>query len=232
VIIAHYLIISLVAEMRLYLMNIGNKCLTALFGVMIMPNLQADTLLGADVEIGLWSPSYDAGDASKNIIGKSKSVFVSATLEHPVPLFPNLKISASQVDSSAYDYTKIDYTGYYEILDNDMVSIDVGLGISDFQDGHYLGLPFSEMLPHVYFDAELSFPLTNLTAYTDIHFLSVEDNSMTDAIVGLRYDFELIAVDLGVKAGYRIQRFDVEDFAQLSFDVETKGAFLGFQADF
>ncbi|MEE9327998.1 MAG: TIGR04219 family outer membrane beta-barrel protein [Cocleimonas sp.] len=213
-------------------MNIRKQYLTALFCIMIMPNLQADTLLGADIEIGLWSPSYDAGNASKNVTGKSQSVFVSATIEHPVPLLPNLKVSISKVDSSAYDYTKIDYTGYYEILDNDMVSIDVGLGVTDFQDGHYLGLPFSEILPHVYFDAEVSFPLTNLTGYTDIHFLSVEGNSMTDAIVGLRYDFELIAVDLGVKAGYRIQRFDVEDFDQLSFDVETKGAFVGLQADF
>lgn len=213
-------------------MNIRKQYLTALFCTMLMSNLQADTLLGADIEIGLWSPSYDAGDASKNVTGKSQSVFVSATIEHPVPLLPNLKVSISKVDSSIYNYTKIDYTGYYEILDNDVVSIDVGLGVTDFQDGNYLGLPFSEILPHAYFDAEVSFPLTNLTAYTDIHFLSVEDNSMTDAIVGLRYDFELIAVDLGVKAGYRIQRFDVEDFDQLSFDVETKGAFVGLQADF
>jgi len=213
-------------------MYIRCKYLVVLFSIVLMSNLQADTLLGSDIEIGLWSPSYEAGDASHNVTGKRKSVFASATIEHPVPLLPNIKISLSEVDNSAYDYTKIDYTGYYEVLDNDLVSIDIGLGFSDFHNGHYLGQSFSEMLPHVYLDAEVSFPLSNITAYTDIHFLSVEGNGMTDAIVGLRYDFKLIAADIGVKAGYRSQRFDVEDFDQLSFDVETKGVFVGLQADF
>lgn len=212
----------------------NNKAIATLIGLILTFSLsvQADTLLGADIEVGLWSPSYDAGDATDNVTGKNTSVFASATIEHPAPFFPNLKISASKVNSSAYGYTKIDYTGYYEILDNDLVSIDVGLGVSDFQNGDYLGQSFSEMLPHLYFDAEVSFPLSNITAYTDIHYLSLDGNSMTDAIVGLRYDFNLIAADIGVKAGYRSQRIDVEDFDQLSFDIETKGAFIGLQADF
>ncbi len=200
--------------------------------MMLMPTVQADTLIGSDIEIGVWSPSYSASDASKNITGKNQSIFFSATIEHPVPLLPNIKISASKVDSSAYDYTKIDYTGYYEVLDNDFVSIDVGLGFSDFQGGHYLGQPFSEMLPHVYLDAEASFPASNITAYTDIHYLSIDGNSMTDVIAGLRYDVNLIAADIGIKAGYRTQKFNVEDFDHLSFDIETKGVFVGIHADF
>lgn len=215
-------------------MKITNKAFFILIGSILTFSLsvQADTLLGADLEIGTWAPSYDAGNISEDVTGKSKSIFASATIEHPVPLLPNVKVSLSKVDSSAYAYTKIDYTGYYEILDNDLVSMDVGFGVSQFQDGRYLNQSFSEMLPHLYFDAEISLPFSNTTAYTDIHYLSLNGNSLTDTIVGLRYDFNLVAADIGVKAGYRTQSINVEDFDQLSFDIETKGFFVGLQADF
>ena len=215
-------------------MDIRKKGLAIFIGLILGSSftIQADTLLGADLEIGTWFPDYDAGSVSETVKGKSNSIFVSATIEHPAPLLPNIKVSLSKVDSSVYGYTKIDYTGYYEVLDNDLVSIDVGLGVSQFQDGYYLNQSFSEMLPHLYVDAEISLPFSNTTAYTDIHYLSFDGNSLTDAIVGLRYDFNLIAADIGVKAGYRMQYIDVEDFDHLSFDIKTDGVFVGLQADF
>jgi outer membrane protein len=159
-------------------------------------------------------------------------VFASATIEHPVPLIPNFKLSLSEVNSDAYEYTKIDYTAYYEILDNDAISIDVGLGISQFEGGKYLSQSFSGATPHAYFDAEVALPFLNTTLYTDIHYLNYDGNQITDAIAGLRYDFNLVAVDLGLKAGYRVQSFDAKDFDDLSFDLKTDGYFVGLHADF
>ncbi len=203
--------------------------ISSIFG---LTSAYADTLIGTDLEIGVWSPDYDAGSITGSPSGDKRAVFASATIEHPVPLMPNLKLSLSKVNSDAYQYTKIDYTGYYEILDNDMISIDVGLGVSQFQNGKYLSQSFSGLIPHTYVDAEVALPLLNTTLYTDIHYLSYDGNQITDAIAGLRYDFDLIAVDLGLKAGYRVQKFDAEDFDNISFDVTTDGYFVGLQADF
>ncbi|GAA0406686.1 TIGR04219 family outer membrane beta-barrel protein [Cocleimonas flava] len=205
---------------------------TVISAFLINGGLNADTLLGADLEVGVWSPSYDAGSFVGSVSGDDQSVFASATIEHPVPLIPNFKLSLSEVNSDAYEYTKIDYTAYYEILDNDAISIDVGLGISQFEGGKYLSQSFSGATPHAYFDAEVALPFLNTTLYTDIHYLNYDGNQITDAIAGLRYDFNLVAVDLGLKAGYRVQSFDAKDFDDLSFDLKTDGYFVGLHADF
>ena len=200
-------------------------------GNLILNTAQADTLLGTDLEVGVWSPSYDSS-LNGSISGDDTSVFASATIEHPVPLLPNFKLSLSEVNNDTYEYTKIDYTAFYEILDNDAISIDVGLGISQFEGGKYLSQSFSGATPHAYVDAELALPFLNSTLYTDIHFLNYDGNQITDAIAGLRYDFNLVAVDLGLKAGYRVQSFDAKDFDDLSFDITTDGYFVGLHADF
>lgn len=202
----------------------------ALASMLATNTLQADTFLGADIEVGMWMPDYEASNSS--VSGEDNVFFASATLEHAVPMIPNLKLSLSNVENTSYEYTKIDYTAFYEIFDNDVISIDIGMGASQYQDGKYLNQAFSGVLPHGYVDAEVSLPLTSTTLYTDIHYLNYDDNSVIDAIAGLRYDFNLVAVDLGLKAGYRMQSIDVEDLDTLSFDIKTDGYFVGLHADF
>lgn len=194
--------------------------------------LQADTFIGSDIEVGLWSPSYDAGNVVGDASGEDQSIFASATLEHGIPAIPNLKVSLSQVDNDKYEYTKIDYTAYYEALDNDLVSIDVGMGLSQYKSGEYLSQEFGGTIPHVYVDAELGLPLMNTTLYTDVKFMDYDGSQITDAMAGLRYDVNLIATDLGIKGGYRMQSVDTQDIDDLSFDVKTDGYFLGLHADF
>lgn len=203
---------------------------------LVLSTAYADLILGADAEIAVWAPEYDAGNTIDSLFGEASgediSVFASATLEHPVPVLPNAKISLSRVDNDQYEYTKIDYTGYYEILDNDTITVDVGAGVTQFDSGEYLGQSFSAVTPHVYVDAEVSLPFTNTTFYTDIHYFDIDGNQITDAIAGVRYDFDLIAADLGVKAGYRVQRLDTDDLDDLDLNVKTDGLFLGVHADF
>jgi len=194
--------------------------------------VHADTFLGSDIEVGVWAPSYDAGALGSNISGEDQSIFASATLEHALPALPNLKVSLSNVESDKYEYTKIDLTAFYEVLDNDAVSIDLGLGASQYEDGKYNGQSFSGAIPHIYVDAEVAVPLISTTLYTDIHFMDYDGNKVTDAIAGLRYDFNLVAADLGLKAGYRVQSVDTQDLGDLSFDIKTDGYFVGLHADF
>ena len=203
-----------------------------LSAIIATSGLHADTFLGSDIEVGVWSPNYDAGSLGSNISGDGKSIFASATLEHALPVLPNFKVSLSNVKSDKYKYTKIDLTAFYEVLDNDAVSIDLGVGASQYEDGEYNGQAFSGAIPHIYIDAEVAIPLISTTAYTDIHYMDYDNNKVTDAIAGLRYDFNLVAVDLGVKAGYRVQSIDTQDLGDLSFDIKTDGYFVGLHADF
>ena len=206
--------------------------IAALSTLLATSTLQADTFLGTDIEAGMWLPSYETNTTSGAVSGEDSSFFASATIEHAIPILPNLKLSLSNVESTAYEYTKIDYTAFYEILDNDIISIDVGMGASQYQNGKYLNQAFSGVLPHSYMDAEVSLPLTSTTLYTDIHYLNYDDNSVIDAIAGLRYDFNLVAADIGLKAGYRVQSIDVESLDNLAFDIKTDGYFIGLHADF
>ena len=193
-------------------------------------SLHADTIIGSDIEVGMWQPEYSSGNST--VKGDSKSVFASATLEHPVPMLPNLKGAYSTVKSDKYEYTKLDATAYYEVLDNDLVSIDLGLGASQYMDGKFNGVGFKGTLPHIYVDAELSLPMISSTLYTDIKYMDYDDNTVTDAIAGVRYDFNLVAADLGVKAGYRVQSINTQDLGGQKFDIKTDGYFIGLHADF
>ena len=194
--------------------------------------LQADTFIGSDVEIGMWAPTSTADGISQTVSDDSNTAFASATIEHPLSMVPNLKVGFSGVNNNTFEYTKFDVTGFYEILDNDAISIDVGLGASAYIDGKYLDQDFDGVLPHIYLDAEVMLPFTGATAYTDIRYLDYDGNSVTDAIVGLRYDVDLVAADFGLKAGYRVQSIDAEDLGDLSFDIKSDGLFIGLHADF
>ncbi len=212
-------------------MKINQAYKTLLIGALLTAgSLHADTIIGSDVEIGVWQPTYSSSGGT--VKGDSKSVFASATFEHPVPMLPNLKGSYSTVKSDDYEYTKLDATAYYEILDNDLVSIDLGLGASQYMDGKFKQVGFEGTLPHLYVDAEVSLPMISSTLYTDIKYMDYNDNTVTDAIAGVRYDFNLIAADLGVKAGYRVQSINTQDLGGQTFDIKTDGYFVGLHADF
>jgi outer membrane protein len=197
----------------------------------------ADVVLGADVELGYWNQSSsmevlgvteDQGDES-NLIG-------SISFEHVVPMIPNIKYSFSKIDNNAFEYSKNDATLYYEILDNDLVSIDIGAGVTQISSGNIaLGdFDFEGYLPHVYAGAEFGIPTTGLTVYTDVSAVALDDSSLVDATVGVRYDISLIAVEIGLQAGYKMVEFNVEDFDALPLDynMKTDGFFFGVNLDF
>ena len=212
-------------------MKITQTYTTLIFGALLATSVShADTIIGSDVEIGMWQPKYSSGGSK--VEGDSKSIFASATLEHPIPMLPNLKGAYSAVKSDKYEYTKLDATAYYEVLDNDLVSIDLGLGASKYMDGKFNNIGFTGTLPHLYVDAELSLPMISSTLYTDIKYMDYNDNKVTDAMAGLRYDFNLVAADLGVKAGYRVQSINTQDLGGQTFDIKTDGYFVGLHADF
>jgi outer membrane protein len=196
----------------------------------ITSTASADTLLGGDFELNVWNTDYEVAGIETN--GKSTNYFASASIEHAIPLLPNFKFSFANVDSDDYEYGKNDITMYYEILDNDLISVDVGIGATQYTSGVFNTIDFDGVLPHVYAGLELGLPSTDITLYTDVSMMKYQDSSIVDATIGARYDIELFAMDLGIQAGYKYHSADLEDFDHITADLKTDGLFIGLNLDF
>ena len=195
----------------------------------------ADTLIGAEFEVNYWAQSSTASSMG-NIVSLSdtENYALEATFEHPIPLLPNLKTAYSVVDNNLFSYNKTDITFFYEIFDNDLVSVDLGAGASVFSNSSIVGVEFSGVLPYIYVMAELGIPATPLFLYTKANILSIGSNTFMDYQAGLKYEIGLYALDFEVQAGYRQQDLNFKDFGDLAMeaDMKTDGFFAGITLDF
>ena len=128
----------------------------------LAPVAQADTVLGLYVVVDGWKADNDGSFSDNNNALQNfnfeDETFVSyyAALEHPVPLVPNLKLKYTELEltgatrledtfsfngsdyivgtdvNSVTDLSHIDYILYYEIFDNDLISIDLGINAKQF----------------------------------------------------------------------------------------------------
>ncbi|MFC4701709.1 TIGR04219 family outer membrane beta-barrel protein [Glaciecola siphonariae] len=232
---------------------------------------QADTLLGLYAGAQAFQMKTDGGFAQDESIANfdfedetNTSFYVA--LEHPIPLIPNIKIVRTNLDTEGFtqldatftfgnevytvdsrlrttaDLFTTDYILYYEILDNDVVSIDVGISGKQI-DGDFLVVDadtqqrsaeeFSGIIPMVYSRAAVGLPLTGLGAYVEASYLSIDDNSLSDYQAAITYNFiESLAIDMTLQAGYRSTTVDLEDLDDIYADLEFKGAFVGLEFHF
>lgn len=194
----------------------------------------ADTLMGAEIELNAWSQdaSYKGSEAGSEVNWTFEAAF-----EHPIPLVPNIRYSRSSADGEQLEYSKQDVSLYYEILDNRLISVDVGAGLSKLEDGVLDvmgGLDFEGAFPHAYGAAEVGLPGTAISAFVRGNGIMYNDIEVMDLNVGLKNTLQLGLVDVDLQLGYRIQSFDLEDFNSLpvTLDTEVKGAYVGVNFDF
>jgi len=196
----------------------------------------ADTLAGGDIEVNTWQPDYKYQSSDD---GDSTEITIEASFEHPIPLIPNIKYAQSAVDAKKFEYTKRDYILYYEILDNDLVSFDIGAGATHLSDGK-ITLPaastqkFSGYVPTLYAMGEIGLPATPLFIFAKGTGIAYSDTQLMDLSAGLKYEIGLGLIGLELQAGYRSQTFDLEDFDSLTVDLDTSasGFFAGVNIDF
>ncbi len=226
---------------------------------------QAD-FIGGSVEASYWAANYSGGfeSSSGNVDVEDDLGFedtgaleISATVEHPVPLLPNVRIKhidldetetgtfTATFDGNTYtngvetnlDLTHSDLMLYYEILDN-YVSVDVGLDIKIF-DGSLVieeqnnasnrsETDIDEIVPMLYASAEIALPLTDLSFGAELSAISYSDSSLTDAKVRLRQGISLAFIELG----YRQFSLDIEDISDINVDAEISGVYLSTGLDF
>ena len=172
------------------------------------------------------------------------------TLEHPVPLLPNLKYQNIELDStgssptsgftfndtvftgpvtSTFDLSHNDIVLYYEILDN-WISLDLGLDIKIF-DGEVLltdgGPPESvlidETIPLLYLSARFDLPFSGFYIGADIIGASASDNSLEDTSIMLGYESDS---GLGFEGGIKKFSLEINDVTDINADLEYDGIYL------
>ena len=147
-------------------------------------------------------------------------------LEPPIPLLPNLSVRANRLETKDYSLTNYDISGYYEILDNDLVSIDLGAGLHYLSPGSNQRNLGNETLGMLTSDIEL-LPDNQLSFYGKMNLAKGSDATMTDINLGAR--LRLIS-GIYVQAGYKQYKLE-QDSASADFSDTIEGPVLGLHLD-
>jgi len=174
------------------------------------------------------------------------------TLEHPVPLLPNLKYQNIELDStgsnvhsgftfndtiflpgnvnSTFDLSHNDIVLYYEILDN-WISLDFGLDIKIFDGEVFLtdggatteSVLIDETIPMLYLSARFELPFSGFYIGADINGASSGDNDIEDSSIMLGYESE---GGLGFEGGIKKFSLELNDVTDVNANVEYDGIYL------
>ena len=219
--------------------------------------------IGGSVEAAYWYAGVggDATVGSSTIdleddldLGSTGNFEVAVTLEHPVPVIPNIRLKYTNIDQTedgvlpvggfdgvsagnvetSLDLSHVDLILYYEILDN-WVSVDVGLDIKVFDgelevsDGtNPSSTDVDEILPLIYASVELELPLTDLSFGAELSVLPFSDDAIYDGKIRFRQGFSLAFVELG----YRQMGIKFDDISNTDIDVDFGGVYLSTGLDF
>jgi len=208
-------------------------------------NVMADTIgtyFGADV----WQSGVDGSinygnDAAITNYEDTYNYRIYAKFEHPIPLIPNASLSLSNIDvegSSAgenINLKTVDFTLYYEFLDNDIVSLDAGVTWRQldgtFEDGTN-NVSFKGPLPMGYAYGEVGLPMFPLKAFAMVNAIGITGDVYGDAEIGLAFMLNPgYVLDWSIRAGYRVQQLDfkVDD---VKADATIDGVFVGLEGHF
>ena len=233
---------------------------------------KADTLLGIYAGYDGWRTSAsgsfaDSAQLQTFNFGDDTQASYFIALEHPVPLLPNIRIQRNELETSGIssinagfslggqtfivdtevrnqvDLSNTDYVLYYEILDNDLVSIDLGINGKHIK-GHVLVeetaaagnqayQSASQLVPMVFGAASVGLPLTGLEVFAQGSYISYDGSSIYDAQAGVAYTLlDNLAIDMTFKLGYRAVNLNLDDIDNLYADLDFKGVFAGLAVHF
>ena len=238
---------------------------SAVLGFFMATSAQAATVVGFKIGGDYWDADTSGTFADKSQPQQTFDYSSSAqgsywlAVEHPLPFIPNVKIRENSLDqkgsltnadfsfnghdftgnvTSYTDLSNTDFVLYYELLDNDIVSFDLGAayklmhGSVRVQDaGHPEEIDVDSGIVMGYASTHIGMPGLGLFGFADL-MLGVNESSVHDYSVGLGWEFDGVAVDTRVRVGYREFLFDVNNFSGISADTKFDGYFAGVEIDF
>tara|TARA_R110000744_G_scaffold20336_3_gene53368 strand:- start:7029 stop:7784 length:756 start_codon:yes stop_codon:yes gene_type:complete len=241
--------------------------LVATLASILSTNVQADALgiyLGGQVWDNQASGTFGDGSSQVdfNLADEKQNSFFIA-FEHPLPLIPNIRIASTTLETKGsttlntefefegetfsqgtnvnadFNVSYVDYTLYYELFDNDLVSFDIGLTGRDFDGDVTVSassgsasqsgtVSVTDIVPMLYARTNVGLPLTGLNLYAQGNFLSIDDHTLYDYEVGVSYELiDNLAIDVNINAGYRAVKLELDDLNDLYTNIEFDGVFLG-----
>lgn len=237
---------------------------TAVVGLLSMSSAHAATVLGFKVGADYWQADTtnsfnDDSGVAHSFDDDSAQGSIWFVVEHPLPFVPNLKVRQNSLESSSdisnadftfndnyfsgdisviNDLSNTDFMLYYEILDNDIVSFDLGaayklmsgsLRVADA--GHPEEVDIDSGIVMGYASAQVGMVGLGLFGFADV-LLGIDESNVYDYGAGLGWQFDGLAVDTSIRVGYREFNLDVSNFSDVSQNTSFKGAFAGVELVF
>jgi outer membrane protein len=149
--------------------------------------------------------------------------------EHFIPLIPNVKLQYSDLSNHHFrgdDSSIKNAMFYYELFDNDIVALDLGLAYSGVK-----GFDDSASLVQAYGAAKVYVPGSSLHAFTEVLAGTVTNDDLLSAELGLGYTFnpDSVLMNVAVRGGYRLQALDLSDSDSTQ---KVNGLFAGVEVHF
>ena len=225
------------------------------------PGMAAADVLSFAIGVGGWNTSPSGGISKvsePDLVNVKDNLFWSdetqgylfATLEHPVPILPNVRLMHTKIDQSGSGVTSFTFEGttfsgnvsntfnleqtdlllYYEVLDN-VVSLDLGLNVRVLDityqiaddNGNNTSGSVSGPVPLLYGLIGAS-PWPGFLLSAEANYMTVSGSTVSDFNAKIAYTTNFF---VGFEAGYRTQTIELDDIDDTNADLEFKGPFLG-----
>ena len=206
----------------------------------VMPVMATADVLSIAVGGGVWNETPEGNiiqpsnatsptvDVKNNLFWTEESQgYLFATLEHPIPILPNVRLMYTSQDhagngNTSFEFDGVTYSGnvandftieetdllfYYEVLDN-VVSLDLGLNVRlldisfTIDDGaNRTSESVSAPVPMIYGMVGGS-PWPGVLLSAEANYMTYSGSTLSDFIAKISYTTDFF---VGVEAGYRTQ---------------------------
>ena len=189
-------------------------------------------------------------DLKDNLFWKEEDQgYFFVTLEHPVPIIPNVRVMSTSLEhsgsgttsftldgitfsgdvASTGSFDQTDLTAYWEILDN-VVSLDLGLNFKLIDFSYSVASLIEKTsgsitgtIPMLYGSVGAS-PIPGLFLGVEGNWIGYDGNDLTDFVAKVSYTTDFF---LGIEGGYRSQTYELDDVDGYFGKLEFKGPFVG-----
>lgn len=239
---------------------------------LVASSAKADTLLGVYAGAQMWamessgSVATSADDLLSFSYDDERQGSFYVALEHFVPLIPNAKIIVTSIETdgnttinrdftfagetfavntnlqNVLDLSSTDHILYYEILDNDLISIDLGINakkldgsiiVTDTASNMTSEQSISGYIPMAYSRVEIGIPATDISLFAEGSYLAIDDNNVMDINAALEYKvIDSVAMDMAFQLGYRSIKAELDDLDDTYADIDFTGVYAGIELHF
>jgi len=227
-----------------------------------LPGTAAADVLSFTIGGGVWNETPEGSiikpsnaptpsvDVKNNLFWSEESQgYIFATLEHPVPIVPNVRLMYTSLDHAGSGTTSFTFEGttysgnvaneftidqtdlllYWEVLDN-VVSLDLGLNVRlldisfKIDDGtSTTNNSISAPVPMVYGLIGGS-PWPGLILSAEANYMTLAGSTISDFTAKIAYTTNFF---IGFEAGYRTQTIELDDVDDTNANLDFKGPFIG-----